>query len=228
MSGKSNEEIRKNKIKDLFSIYPVLKIIEDKNKGIIIDNIRFKTLQTDEDISSGKGTCQGIIFVLKGSINIKRINEDGDETSLYNIGEGELCHEALSCILSYKSLNIIGTALQDSEICIISMDIVKRVLLESSEFLSYMYKDIYEKFTVIIEKKEDKNHKSIESRLVEYLLNKKTKIIYETHKNIAFEIDSRREVVSRKLKVFEKEGYIRLERGKINIIKDINEILKEL
>ena len=79
-----------------------------------------------------------------------------------------------------------------------------------------------------IEKKEDKNHKSVESRIVEYFLNKKTSIIYETHKDIAFEIDSRREVVSRKLKLFEKEWYIRLERGKISILKDLNEILKKI
>ncbi len=177
--------------------------MKKKNEGIIKNNVQFRTLQADEDISSkGKGTCQGILFVLNGNINIKRINEDGDETNLYNIGEGELCHEALSCLLSYKPLNIMGIALQKSEICIVPMDIVKKVLLESSEFLSYMYKDIYEKFTVVIEKKEDKNHKSVESRIVEYFLNKKTSIIYETHKDIAFEIDSRREVVSRKLKLF--------------------------
>ena len=229
MNRKNNEEIREDKIKNLFSVYPVLKMIEEKNEGIIKNNVQFRTLQADEDISSkGKGTCQGILFVLNGNINIKRINEDGDETNLYNIGEGELCHEALSCLLSYKPLNIMGMALQKSEICIVPMDIVKKVLLESSEFLSYMYKDIYEKFTFVIEIKEDKNHKSVESRIVEYFLNKKTSIIYETHKDIAFEIDSRREVVSRKLKLFEKEGYIRLERGKISILKDLNEILKKI
>lgn len=168
MNRKNNEEIREDKIKNLFSVYPVLKMIEEKNEGIIKNNVQFRTLQADEDISSkGKGTCQGILFVLNGNINIKRINEDGDETNLYNIGEGELCHEALSCLLSYKPLNIIGMALQKSEICIVPMDIVKKVLLESSEFLSYMYKDIYEKFTFVIEKKKIK----IISLLNQELLN---------------------------------------------------------
>jgi CRP/FNR family transcriptional regulator len=43
---------------------------------------------------------------------------------------------------------------------------------------------------------------------------------------LAFEVDSVREVVSRKLKSIEKRGYIKLERGKIVVIKDLKEILK--
>lgn len=223
MYKNSISDIRKGKLEELFRTYPVLKTIDDDNSGVISSIAQFKTMEADECISSAKGTCQGILFVMKGKINIKRINEDGEETDLYNISEGELCHEALSCLLNYKSLNIVGTALQACEICVIPIETVKKFLLGSSKFLSYMYKDIYERFALIIEKKEDKNHKSVEKRIIEYLINRKTSIIYATHKDIAYAIDSRREVVSRKLKVFEKEGYIRLERGKIIIIRELKE-----
>ena len=52
MNRKNNEEIREDKIKNLFSVYPVLKMIEEKNEGIIKNNVQFRTLQADEDISS--------------------------------------------------------------------------------------------------------------------------------------------------------------------------------
>ena len=209
------------KIKDiqlLYESYPIIKTIDDKNQNIIGEKAYFKILEADEHISSASGACQGILFVLKGNINIKRINSDGEETNLYNITDGELCHEALSCILQYKTLNIIGRAVQQSKVCIIPIEIVNKYLLNNSEFLSYMYKDIYEKFSVVIEKREDKNHKSLERRIIEYLLKKNSKIIYSTHKDIAYEIDSKREVVSRKLKELEREGYIKLERGKITLL----------
>ena len=48
----------------------------------------------------------------------------------------------------------------------------------------------------------------------------------QTHSELAFELDSAREVVSRKLKELEKEGYINLSRGKIAIIKDLKEIIE--
>ena len=62
--------------------------------------------------------------------------------------------------------------------------------------------------------------------LVKLLIDKKSRNIYITHNELAFELDSAREVVSRKLKELEKRGYLKLSRGKIQIEKDLNEVLK--
>ena len=67
-----------------------------------------------------------------------------------------------------------------------------------------MYKDLYRKFNTVLENKEDMIHESLESRLIKLLINKNSKIIYATHNELAFEVDSVREVVSRKLKSIEK------------------------
>lgn len=90
-----------------------------------------------------------------------------------------------------------------------------------------MYKDLYNKFNIVIENKERIIHESLESRLIRLLINKNSKVIYATHSQLAFEIDSVREVVSGKLKGLEKSGYIKLERGKIVILKELNEVLKD-
>ncbi|WP_315080485.1 Crp/Fnr family transcriptional regulator [uncultured Clostridium sp.] len=218
--------IRENNLSVFYDIYPVLKAINEKNNEIISKQVKFKTLNADEYISSVKCTCEGIIFVMNGIIKIQRINEEGEETNLYDIKKGELCHEALSCLLNFKSLNIIGRALQESKICIVPVEIVKEYLFKDSDFLKYMYKDIYFKFNTVIEKKEEKIHDSLETRLIKLLINKNSRIIYSTHKELAFEIDSTREVVSRKLKTIEKNEYIKLERGKIIILKNLNDFLK--
>ena len=94
----------------LYDRYPVLKTINDQNENIIDKNAYFKTLQFNEYISSSNGTCQGILFIVDGMLKIQRLSENGDETSLYEIKEGELCHEALSCLLNFNPLNIIGRA----------------------------------------------------------------------------------------------------------------------
>ncbi|MDO5517084.1 MAG: Crp/Fnr family transcriptional regulator [Clostridium sp.] len=224
MTMNNDKSSRENYLELLYKLYPVLKEINEKNNSILEDNYIFNILYAGESISSAKDTCRGILFVLSGNIKIQRINKDGDETNLYNINKGEICHEAISCLLEYKPLNIIGTAVSDSAVCIIPMDIVKKYLIKDSSFLGYVYKDIYKKFSMTISKIEDKNHKSIEERIINNLIMKKTSIIYTTHKELALEIDSSREVVSRKLKKFEKEGYIKLDRGKIIILKNLDEI----
>lgn len=212
---------KENYLKLLYKLYPVLKEVNDKSNNLLEDNVMFNMVYAGESISSSKDTCRGILFVLSGNIKIQRINEEGDETNLYNIHKGEICHEAISCLLEYKPLNIIGTAVFDSTVCIIPMDIVRNYLIKDSSFLGYVYKDIYKKFSMTISKIEDKNHKSIEERIINNLMMKKTSIIYTTHKDLALEIDSSREVVSRKLKEFENEGYIKLERGKIILLKNL-------
>ena len=208
----------------LYDKYPILKIINDNNENIIDKSAKFNRLELNEYISSANGTCKGILFVVSGRIKIQRLSEDGDETSLYEIKEGELCHEALSCLLNFKPLNIIGTAVINSTICIIPMEIVKDYLFKEAEFIKYMYEDLYRKFNIKIKKREDKNHNSLQTRLIRLLISKNSRVIYGTHKDLALEIDSTREVVSRNLKLIEKEGYIKIERGKIIIKKDLNEI----
>ena len=211
----------------LYNIYPILKEINDSNDGIIERRVHFKIVEAEEAISSAKETCREIIMVMKGNVNIKRINGNGDETNLYNISGGDLCHEAFSCLLHSKQLNIIGCAVQKSLICLIPIEIVKKYLLGNSRFMLYMYEDIFKKFNILIEKREDKNHKSLKERILTYLIEKNSRIVYATHKDIAYELDSKREVVSRKLKEIEKSGFIEIKRGKIVILKDLKELLLE-
>lgn len=211
----------------LYEIYPVIKITDKKNNEMISNQAIFKTLYCDEYVAGTDRECQGILFVIEGTVKIQKINKDGEETNLYNIKQGEFCHETLSCLENFESLNIIGKAVQDSKVCIIPINIVKKYLLQDNEFLLYVYKDLYEKFNTIIENKEERIHESLETRLIKLLINKNSKIIYATHSELAFELDSAREVISRKLKGIEKRGYIKLERGKIVIVRDLNEILND-
>lgn len=208
-----------NYIIDLYKEYPVLKDIDDKNNNIISDNCYFKSINAGEYISSANGICEGVLFLVKGTIKIQRNNHYGEETNLYNIKPGELCHEALRCIINYKSLNIIGKALQDTIACIIPVSIVKNYLLNNINFLEVMYGDLYNKFNIVIETKENKIHETLENRIMKYLTKKKSNIVYITHEELAFDIDSSRVAVSKKLKELENKGLIKLERGKIIILK---------
>lgn len=213
-------------VEHLYKMYPVLEQIDKDNNEIISRQAIFKKIYTGENVTKSGESCQGVLFVVKGTIKIQKINKDGEETNLYNIKQGEFCHEALSCLSNLESLNLTGIAIQDSTICLIPVDIVEKYCIKDSEFLLYIYEDLYKKFNMVIENKEEIIHESLETRLIKFLINKKSNIVYATHSDVAFEIDSVREVVSRKLKSIEKLGYIKLERGKITIIKDLNEIIK--
>lgn len=220
-----DEKLNNKNIEVLYKAYPVLKEINEGNNGIIEKNIFFKQVNAEEYLLSTANNCPGLLFVIRGIVKIQRINLDGGETNLYNIESGDLCHEALSCLLKYQPLDIVGKALIDSEICILNFDIVKTVLLKDNSFLQYMYQDIYRKFGMIIENKEKIMHEDLETRLLKLLISKKSNIIYAKHSELALEVDSTRESVSRKLKTIESLGYINITRGKIVVLKDLKELL---
>lgn len=212
-------------VKELYNAYPVLKKIDKSTNGIITEKSVFKELLANEYLSTYGTGCVGFIFVLSGDIKIQRVGYEGEETNLYNIGRGQLCHEALSCFLRCEPLNIIGKATQDSRIMLIPFEIVEKYLLNSTDFLKEMYRDLHYKFNLIIGTKEEVKHESLQRRLVKLLISKESKNIYATHAELAFELDSAREVISRKLKELEKEGYLKLTRGKIQVVKELKELI---
>lgn len=202
----------------LYETYPFLRDINIKSKGAFEEKLILIKLKSNEFIrTSEKKSCAGFPFVIKGELKIQRVNEEGDETSLYTIKKGELCHEALGCFINCLPLNIEGHALQDSEIFIVPTEAVNLFLFNDLEFLQFLYKDLYSKFKRIIDKNEGIIHEPLDNRLMNFLKGKNTRNIYITHNEIAKEIGSSREVISRKLKKLENEGVLTLSRGKITM-----------
>ncbi|EGT3616199.1 Crp/Fnr family transcriptional regulator [Clostridium perfringens] len=214
----SKEIIRKLDL--LYEIYPVLKDINKKSHGAFEEKIILIELKSGEFIkSSEEKSCAGFPLVIKGELKIQRVNKEGDETNLYIIKKGELCHEALGCFMNCLPLNIEGYAIQDLEMFIVPPEVLSTYLFNNLEFFQLLYKDLYRKFRGIIDKNENIIHETIDTRLAKFLKEKGTSNIYITHNEIAKEIGSSREVVSRKLKKLENEGILTLSRGKITLIK---------
>lgn len=213
------------KIDDLYEVYPLLKVIDENNNGIVARSAMFRTLESNQYLANDGERCPGFIFIIKGNIKIQRVNDTGKETNLYNLGKGQLCNEISNCFKGNDNLNICARAIQDSELCIVPCAIAKRYVKEDKEFLRFMYNDLYRKHQLVIKNKEAIKHEPLETRLIKLLISKNTKNIYATHNELAFEIDSTREVISRRLKSFEKRGYIKMLRGKIQILKDLEELL---
>lgn len=212
-------------LQELYKVYPYLENINKTNENIIEKSVSFRNLEAGEYLKTYKESCLGFLFVLSGNIKVQRITDNGDETNIHNIEKGGLCHEALSCFYNLKPLNIEGIAIQNSKIALIPAEIFNNYIVRNPLFLIEAYKDLYSKFSNVVQIKEEKIHDSLETRIIKFLMRKNTSIIYATQKEIAFEIDSAREAVSRKLKKLEELGYIKVMRGKIQILKDLQELI---
>lgn len=211
-------ECEERQLNKLLEVYPVLDRINRKADGVIGNTIRFKQLSAGEYMQSREYHCSDLLFVISGILKIEKIDENGKVMKLYELGPGEICHEVLSCYMNCEKLNLLGQAVTDMEVALVPMRVVDQYMISDLDFMKFMYVHLYDKFRKVVLDKEEIIHESMKNRLVKYLRSKHSNTIYVTHQEIAFELGTAREVVSRNLKQMEKKGMIQLERNRIRIV----------
>ncbi|MCH4284915.1 MULTISPECIES: Crp/Fnr family transcriptional regulator [Bacillota] len=206
-------------MKDIQLYYPVL------DQYTQIQELACIQVKAKEILKQPYMQCAGFPLLTKGALRITQILENGEESFLYDLKPGDYCHEVMNCLIKQNSGNIKSMALVDSTIYLVSPAFFQNVLMKDAAFLLAVYSDAITKMHKLMANNQLKNE-SVEERLLGYLISQTTSRIYVTHKDIAFELHSAREVISRKLKEYEQYGWVVLGKGKIEII-DILALEKE-
>lgn len=162
--------------------------------------------------------CTHVLFLIKGEIEVFKISKNGKSFRLYTIKEGESCVLNLSCVLSDNNYLAYAKALTDIECILLPRNDFLRMFQRYEDLRKYVFELISTRLVQITAKVEGIVLDSIDTRLHTWLLEKNTDIIYVTHDDIANQLGSAREVISRQLKKWENENKIKLYRGKIKII----------
>jgi len=172
--------------------------------------------------------CENYLLIIEGSIKIKKTTSSGHEITLYHITKGQTCELTTCCLLSgarYTAQAVTDTAVQA---IFIPRREFEKALTSSMGFRRFIYKTLDEGLEDIIALVEKIAFVPTHQRLAKYLLEqyKLQHPIEATHQDIANELGTAREVVSRLLKEFEHHRWIKLHRGRIEIfdIKSLREI----
>ena len=161
-------------------------------------------------------------LVIEGRIKVMRNDESGKEILLYYINPGESC--ALSIAAGLNNKKSAAFAITDSNTQLLAIPIDKlESMIKTFPYLNKFVLELFnQRFNELIDFIDAISFKNIDARLIEYLQTKsnksKIKFINLTHKQIADDLATAREVVSRLLKQLEKQGKIKNHRGKIEII----------
>lgn len=167
------------------------------------------------------GNCNYIPLVDSGTVRVFKIGNSGREISLYRILPGESCILTVSCVLSRKNFPAIAVVEKDAAIFLVPSHIFKDWLERFDFWKEYVFKLLNERLISILETVEEISFRRMDARIAAFLLNKikdDRRIISVTHREIARELGSAREVISRILKDFERDRIISLSRGKIVIL----------
>ncbi|HEY0664549.1 MAG TPA: Crp/Fnr family transcriptional regulator [Gallionella sp.] len=160
--------------------------------------------------------CQGFPLLLSGSIHVIKSAARGRELGLSSVVPGESCILSSSCLLGHANYQARGVAKQDTELVVLPPALFKELLSGHEPFRDYIFSQFSERLTDLMQLVTAVAFQKLDQRLAVLLVNK-TSPLHTTHQALADELGSAREIVSRLLKGFSEQGWVRLGRELIEI-----------
>jgi len=199
-------------------------ISDEKLREEIVRVARIVPFRRDEIIINYGSYVKMIPLVINGCIRVTRQFEDSRELFLYHLYPGETCAISVSCCLSLKPSPFFAIAEDDSEVIGIPVDYIDSWQSKYTIWNKFMISVYEDRFNELVLSLDDIAFKKLDERLLNYLRKKSEAInsldIDITHQQIAEELNTARESISRLLKAMESKGYITLGRNTIKILQN--------
>lgn len=163
-----------------------------------------------------------IPLLLSGAIKIMREDVDGNELLLYYLEKGESCSMTMTCCIGNKRSEIKAVAEMDTEMIFIPISKMEEWSSKYKSWRNFVFNSYSNRLNELFETIDNIAFKKMDERLLDYLLEKKQvlkkNIIYITHQEIAYEMNTSRVVISRLLKKLEQLKKVKLHRNYIEVL----------
>jgi len=205
-------------LEELRSAYPFLRALTESE----IDSIRqysiLKTLPAGETVFLKGDTCSFFAFILSGRVRVFKTGETGREITLYRFEKGESCILTASCIMSKNTFPAEAEVEEEIQTVLVPHELLREFVKQYDPWRRYFFDLLSSRLSEVMEIVEEVAFRKMDSRIAEYIISNSAEgVLNATHLEIASELGTSREVVSRILKDLEKEKLIILDRGKILI-----------
>lgn len=161
--------------------------------------------------------CTDILFLTKGRVRVVRQNENGQSVLLYYFEQGEQCN--VNFTSSYNSAPAVGTAIAETKLegYDIPVELIAKLFVEDKEFQRYVFDQYVKRLDAMASLIEEIRFSSLDTRLLHWLQSQSEKKVRISHEELGDILGTSREVISRILKGFEKNGIVKLSRLQIEI-----------
>lgn len=164
--------------------------------------------------------CSHLALVLRGTARVYKLGESGKEITLYRVETGESCVLTLSCIITGKLFPAFAIGETDMEAIIVPTSQVRSWMEQQPTWRDYAWNLIASRLADVISLVEEITFKRMDERLTRYLEQQRQQHgtrLTTTHQQIAADLGTSREVISRLLKDLQQQGKLSLGRGLIEL-----------
>ena len=197
-------------------LYPVVAELPTDLRTRLEAGIQRVTVPAGTVLFDEHQPCQGFPFVLEGAIRVVKAAANGRELPLYRVLPGESCIITSSCLLGHVAYNARGTAEVQTVLALLPRDLFDE-LLAQPPFRDFVFRLFAERMADLMQLVEEVAFRKLDQRLANLLLGK-GRLLQTTHQQLADELGSVREMVSRLLKGFAEQGLVKLGREQVEVL----------
>ena len=162
-------------------------------------------------------------LLLNGAIKISRLDNQGEEILLYFLESGDACTMTMTCCMGNKKSEIRAVAEKDTTLVMIPVQKMENWIERFPRWRAFVFESYNTRFNELLESIDSLAFMNMHDRLYKYLKDKvmvnQTTSLETTHQKVANDLHTSRVVISRLMKALEKDGLIKINRNKIEVLK---------
>lgn len=186
------------------------------------ERLQLVQLPAGYDVFRLGDTCRNYLIVIAGSVRVQALSTAGREVVLYRVTDTQSCVITTACLISGEAYPAQGVTESATTGMLLPQPDFNVAMEQSAAFRRFVFANHGRRLGDLIQRIEDVAFGRVDARLARHLVDRsqgRGGTIVATHQQLASELGTAREVVSRQLKGFEKQGWIRVLRGSVEVLQ---------
>ena len=204
---------------DWINRFDGLSKLEPRLRDVLTTRSQVIRLPADTIIFGPGKSPDHLLLLLQGTVRVQQLAESGREVVLYRATAGESCVLTTACMLAYEDHAAEGVAETEVVAAAIPRGVFDDLVASSKEFRNFVFRAYSRRISDLFHVIDDIAFRRIDIRLAQKIIERAdTGVLKATHAQLAAELGTAREVISRQLAEFQRRGWIAQSRGAVEIL----------
>lgn len=209
---------------EISEFFPFWEKLTSQEQQLLEESTAVRTYEKGEIIHDGSRGCTGLLLLTEGQMRAYTVTEEGRELTLFRLFPGDVCMFSGYCAVSSVPFPVTVEAWEPTRVLVIPSAVYRGLMDTSLPVARFTSDMMAARLSEMMWLMDQILSRGMDSRLAALLLEEKSisgsATLHTTHEQLARQLSSAREVVSRMLKYFQTEKLVSLSRGTITLLNE--------
>lgn len=189
----------------------------------IVANGTIREIKAGETLLRVGQTIRSTILILDGLVKLYREDNEGKEFFIYHLDAGEACSLSMVCAAKHETSEVLAIAMTDAVVLTIPLEFMDVWMTKYKSWYQFVITSYRNRFEELLKTVDAIAFSNMDERLENYIKKQVDRLgpnLKMTHQEIATDLNSSREVISRLLKKMEAKGWIVIHRNAIEWVRE--------